>query len=123
MRALIEELPEGAWEIAEGWHGGQSSMLYAILSTGDLTTGSIRPSTYDENNELGLPIWRQMTDNEWLGDLAFDLWRELADIQRSIAKRPDLRDETDELALNELADLAERSFDHWADLADRELTS
>jgi hypothetical protein len=48
-------------EAAEHWHGGQSSMLYAISSTGSLSRGTIRP-----RNDDGEP----MTDKEWMADLA-----------------------------------------------------
>jgi hypothetical protein len=43
------------------WYGGQGSMLYAILSTGALSRGTIRPKHRD-----GTP----MTDDEWMIDLA-----------------------------------------------------
>jgi len=46
---------------AEQWHGGQESMLYAIVSTGALKRGSMRP-----HDESGRPL----TDAEWLNRLA-----------------------------------------------------
>lgn len=49
--------------VAEQWHGGQSSMLYAIASTGALRRGSIRPR-YCE------------TDAEWFAYLASRLAEE-----------------------------------------------
>lgn len=36
-------------KFAQEWHGGQSSMLYAISSTGALTLGSIRPRGITED--------------------------------------------------------------------------
>ena len=59
------EFDSEALEAAEHWHGGQSSMLYAIVSTGSLSRGTIRPQSYDED--------RPMTDDEWIADLASDL--------------------------------------------------
>ena len=48
-------------EAAGHWYGGQGSMLYAIMSTGALSRGTIRP-----RNDDGSP----MTDGEWIVDLA-----------------------------------------------------
>ena len=48
-------------EAAGHWYGGQGSMLYAIMSTGSLRRGTIRPRHDD-----GTP----MTDDEWIVDLA-----------------------------------------------------
>jgi len=50
------------------WHGGQSSIMYAIASTGNLTRGTIRPQ--NDNDE-----W--MTDDEWLCHLYYELSCEL----------------------------------------------
>ena len=47
--------------VAEQWHGGQTSMLYAITSTGSLKRGTNRP-----RNDDGTP----MSDAEWLIRLA-----------------------------------------------------
>lgn len=38
-------------ELAIGWHGGQSSMLYAIASTGDLYRGTVRPYGIERASE------------------------------------------------------------------------
>lgn len=51
-------------EYATDWHGGQSSMLYAVSSTGALALGTVAPS------------WT-MNDDEWRQDLLFRLQREL----------------------------------------------
>jgi len=124
VRALLDYdgepyLPPGTIELATDWHGGQSSTLYAILSTGDLTTGTVRPSTWDEEAN-GLPVRRPVTDDEWRADLAGDLWQECSDIFRILQRHPDLREETDETALTELYNLAEHSFDHWTGAAGSE---
>lgn len=47
-------------EVAASWHDGQSSMLYAISSTGSLSRGTIRPRGDDG----------PLTDEEWLSYLA-----------------------------------------------------
>jgi len=59
--------------LAQEWHGGQSTTLYAIASTGALTLGTIRPTTFEDGT------WRHMTDDEWTADLRQRLWVELAD--------------------------------------------
>lgn len=58
-------------ELAADWHGGQSSMLYAVSSTGGLARGNVRPS-WSGN----VP----MTDDEWAHDLICQLQSELQDI-------------------------------------------
>lgn len=55
-------------ELCQNWHDGQTSMMYAILSTGDLTIGTIRPKNDDGE-------W--MTDDEWLCHLYEQLLGEI----------------------------------------------
>lgn len=43
MSDLIVDLDDEELNAARDWHGGQSSMLYAVASTGALMRGSIRP--------------------------------------------------------------------------------
>jgi hypothetical protein len=57
----VIDFDEDEIEAAGHWYGGQGSMLYAVLSTGALSRGTIRP-----RNEDGTP----MTDEEWIVDLA-----------------------------------------------------
>lgn len=54
------EFDDDELEIAMQWHGGASSMLYAIASTGALRLGSRRPDP-------------SMTDAQWFQDLAYRL--------------------------------------------------
>lgn len=60
------EIPRHFVRLAESWHGGQDSMLYAVASTGGLTPGTHRPWHPDES--------RPMDDAEWL----VSLWSRLA---------------------------------------------
>ncbi len=60
------ELPGHIVEVAERWHGGQSSMLYAICSTGGIKRGSVRPE-------------RTMSDGEWMLSLLDEASSELRD--------------------------------------------
>lgn len=60
-------------EIAQAWHGGQSSMLYAIASTGALKRGSIRPREVK-------------TDAEWFAHIA-DALAEEADHVAVMARK------------------------------------
>jgi hypothetical protein len=41
-RTILEVSPEQL-DLANDWHGGQASMLYAIASTGALSRGTVRP--------------------------------------------------------------------------------
>ena len=59
------EFDSEALRAAEHWHDGQSSMLYAIASTGSLARGTIRPRSYDAD--------RPMSDVEWIGYLVDNL--------------------------------------------------
>ena len=61
----IYDPTESELRVATEWHGGQSSMLYAISSTGALSRGTIRSGR---------------DDAEWSYDLASQLWSELRDI-------------------------------------------
>lgn len=65
-------------EAASHWHGGQSSMLYAVTSTGALSRGTIRPRTDD-----GEP----MSDEEWMRDLAERLEVEAEHAARDASKQ------------------------------------
>lgn len=67
-------------ELCHDWHGGQSSIMYSISSTGDLTRGSIRPK-----NDDGDP----MTDNEWLSHLYKKLFSELYHLISRLDKNDD----------------------------------
>lgn len=65
-------------DAASHWYGGQGSMLYAIVSTGSLRRGTIRPR-HDEG--------RPMTDEEWMIDLAERLEGEAESSARDAAKQ------------------------------------
>ena len=54
-------IPERFVTICADWYGGQGCMLYAVCSTGNLTTGSIRPRNDDGE-------WA--SDEEWY----YSLW-------------------------------------------------
>jgi len=54
------ELTGDEIDAATSWHGGQSSMLYAVASTGALSRGTQRP--YGEDGP--------MSDDAWLQELA-----------------------------------------------------
>ena len=55
-------------EAAQAWHGGQSSMLYAVASTGALSLGTMRPKDCDGG---------VMSDREWFEYLVANLAREV----------------------------------------------
>ena len=58
-------------ELCEGWAGGEDSMLRAISSTDNLTTGTHRPHYFE-------------TDAEWYADLYSSLWCELHHITKRL---------------------------------------
>lgn len=59
--------------LATDWHGGQTSMLYAVASTGVLSRGS-------EGYRRG------RTDEEWSADLLADLAGEVANVISSASR-------------------------------------
>jgi hypothetical protein len=60
-------------QIASEWYSGMGK-LYAIASTGALSTGTRRPW------RMVGGVWQDMTDDEWRLSLLVDLSRELGDI-------------------------------------------
>jgi hypothetical protein len=79
--------------IASYWHSGQDDMLYAVASTGSLTTGSRRP--YDDG--------RPYTDEEWY----WSLWADLAaSLRRAVHACVASGDENE--CLNEFLEFAEK---------------
>ena len=48
--------------VADQWHGGLSSMLYAIASTGALRRGSIRPRYCETDAEWFIHIAERLAD-------------------------------------------------------------
>lgn len=48
--------------VAEQWHGGQSSMLYAIASTGALKRGMLRPHGLTTDAEWFIHIAERLAD-------------------------------------------------------------
>lgn len=75
-------------EAASHWHGGQSSMLYAIVSTGALSCGTIRPHSHDHD--------RPMTNAEWFADLVDRLDSEASSAASDAEKRIAALDPDDE---------------------------
>lgn len=59
------QIPEEFIDLCNPWHSGQDSMMYAIASTGNLTTGEVRP--YDAFDD------RHYTDEEWYVNLFVSL--------------------------------------------------
>lgn len=106
MKALIFDREEQ--EVACSWHGGQSSMLYAVCSTGTLALGSRRP--------------RGMSDEEWFESLAEDLATEAeqaADEARKQAKSARGKEKKELLrdlsVLTRIVEMAENYKEYWYD--------
>jgi hypothetical protein len=59
------EIPAEFVELAKDWHGGQSSMLYAIASTGKLETGKIRPPYAYSDKEWYHGLFIELTEELW----------------------------------------------------------
>ena len=70
------ELDADEIDAAIAWHGGQSSMLYAVASTGALRRGTHRP--YGDDGP--------MSDDEWMQHLASKLAHEASQAAELAAK-------------------------------------
>ncbi len=73
--------------LAGDYHSGQGSMFYAISSTGALSTGTLRPSTEDDDGNT-----RPMTDAEWAEDLVWYLIKEVRDALRIASDQGETED-------------------------------
>jgi hypothetical protein len=94
------EMPWEYSEICNGWYGGQGCMLYAVCSTGGLTTGTIRPRRDDD----GCP----MSDEEWY----YSLWVELSGDVAYAARAAEAGHNGD----SDIEDAATlREFEDWID--------
>lgn len=104
-------------DVATEWHGGQSSMLYAIASTGALSRGSERFRPHVDcscNHGWETPSepcrkcrGAKMTDAQWLAYLAGKLEseaEECAEEARTRAKRSPRYDEDEPGEMSEHAD-------------------
>jgi hypothetical protein len=64
------------------WSGGQDCMLYAVASTGNLTTGTIRPLGCDTPEKWYLQIWRELSADVWRAQkLAIDSGADCSDLE------------------------------------------
>lgn len=43
--------------ICNGWYGGSDDLLYTVYSTGNLTTGTIRPLECDTDQKWYFTLW------------------------------------------------------------------
>ncbi len=54
-------IPDEFVAICDGWYGGMGDLLYAVSSTQNLTTGTIRPSGCDSDEKWYLSLWRDLS--------------------------------------------------------------
>lgn len=92
------EIPSQYFRLCKKWYSGQDDMMYAIMSTGSLTRGSVRPQYQDESR-----AWRPYTDTEW----TVSLWSGLSSDVRRAAQSAEKSSHPDATAL--------RSFETWVD--------
>ncbi len=85
-------VPERFVELCEGWAGGTDCMLRAISSTGNLTTGTLRPRGCD-------------TDEKWYYSIWLDLSSDVGYVARMARKGGDEHHDADDLD----------EFEEWVD--------
>jgi hypothetical protein len=60
------KIPVAYQRLCADWAGGQGCLLYAVSSTGGLTTGTIRPAGCEGAEEKWyLTIWRELSVDVW----------------------------------------------------------
>ena len=93
MRTEIDSIvvPSRFVHACIGWEGGMDCMLRAVTSTGNLTTGTIRPAGCTTNEKWYLQIWRELS----------------CDLSRAVRTAIDSDSHDDALLLAE--------FEKWAD--------
>jgi hypothetical protein len=98
------EIPARFVRIASEWYGGQTDLLYAVSSTGGLTTGSRRPL-----NDEG---WA--SDEEWYYGLWVALSGDVGYARKVCQKGLDANDDNDDTDYeSDLAVLTD--FEDWID--------
>lgn len=60
-------IPPAFVRVAQRWYDGSTDMLYAVCSTGGLTTGTIRPQFGDDGYPASDEEWYWMIWNELVG--------------------------------------------------------
>lgn len=62
MTTLVNsiKIPYHFVELCEQWHGSIHCLMYAVSSTGNLTTGSIRSRGCETTEQWYLTIWRDL---------------------------------------------------------------
>ncbi len=63
-------IPERFVSLCHDWNGGLEDMLYAVSSTGNLTTGEIRPWRYDSDEEWYYSLWCDLFTSVWIATRA-----------------------------------------------------
>jgi hypothetical protein len=74
-------------QLCRKWYDGQGDMMYAVMSTGGLATGSVRPYSNDAK--------RSLSDEEWY----VSLWHSLAHDVRQAVKSASNTDHYDAVEL------------------------
>jgi hypothetical protein len=77
------EIPGEYVSLAARWYSGQDDLLYAVSSTGGLTTGGQRPSYQGDDRN-----WLSMTDEEWYLSLWVGLSSDVHFAIKAARKRP-----------------------------------
>lgn len=81
------QVPKEFVDLAGEYYAGQADMLYAVASTGNLTTGTNRPidnGQFDNDRE-------PMTDQQWYLHLFYKLVWSIKDCIQAIAENPDIK--------------------------------
>lgn len=67
------QIPDEFVELSSRWYDGSGSMMYALVSVGNLSRGSIRPTVnegyWEEYPRIWTDVYREMTDLEWYRSL------------------------------------------------------
>ena len=92
------KIPDDYLDLCADWHGSIDCLLYAVSSTGGLTTGTHRPTCCDSDEKWYLHLWR---------GLASDVWYAVC------AAKPTCNAEDDEVGCEDYPALVQ--FEDWVD--------
>ena len=56
-------IPDRFVAVCAGWYNGMGDLLYAVSSTGNLTTGTLRPRGCDSDEQWYLTLWRELSSD------------------------------------------------------------
>jgi hypothetical protein len=77
MKRKRSNIPARFRKLCAAWHGGQSSMFYAVSSSNGLYRGNIRPANCETEKEWDLHLWQTLSKEIFQTILICSIGREI----------------------------------------------